>query len=97
MATKIIIDSASDIEKEEAEKLGIILVPLEIRFDDEEYLDGFISSNNDIENQLLRTDKWTNNSAVWRNLYSFNNNECITHGGSHFLEVVIPFITIKKK
>lgn len=62
-----------------------------------EYLDRFISSNNDIENQLLRTDKWTNNSAVWRNLYSFNNNECITHGGSHFLEVVIPFITIKKK
>lgn len=62
-----------------------------------EYLDRFISSNNDIENQLLSTEKWTNNSAVWRNLYSFNNNECITHGGSHFLEVVIPFITIKKK
>lgn len=62
-----------------------------------EYLDRFISSNKDIENQLLRTDKWTNNSAVWRNLYSFNNNACITHGGSHFLEVVIPFITIKKK
>ena len=54
-------------------------------------------ANNDIENQLLCTDKWTNNSAVWRNLYSFNNNECITHGGAHFLEVVIPFITIKKK
>ncbi len=41
MATKIIIDSASDITKEEAEELGIILLPMEIRFDDEEYLDGY--------------------------------------------------------
>lgn len=40
MATKIIIDSASDITKEEADNLGIILLPIEIQFDNEGYLDG---------------------------------------------------------
>lgn len=41
MATKIIIDSASDITKEEADKMGVILLPMHIRFEDEEYLDGY--------------------------------------------------------
>lgn len=41
MATKIIIDSASDITKEEADEMGVILVPMHIRFEDEEYLDGY--------------------------------------------------------
>lgn len=41
MATKIIIDSASDITKEEADKMGVILLPMQIRFEDEEYLDGY--------------------------------------------------------
>ena len=55
MATKIIIDSASDIEKEEAEKLGIILVPLEIRFDDEEYLDGFNITKKEFYEKLIES------------------------------------------
>lgn len=38
--TKLIIDSASDIHKEEAERLGVTLVPIEIRFGEESYLDG---------------------------------------------------------
>lgn len=41
MATKIIIDSASDITKEEADKMGVILLPMQIRFEDEEFLDGY--------------------------------------------------------
>ncbi|MBQ7880985.1 MAG: DegV family protein [Clostridia bacterium] len=40
MGIKLMIDSASDISKQEADKLGIILMPMEIRFGDEEYLDG---------------------------------------------------------
>lgn len=40
MATKIIVDSASDITINEAKQLGIELIPIEVRFGDEEYLDG---------------------------------------------------------
>jgi len=38
---KIITDSGSDINKEEAESLGITLAPIEVQFGDEQYLDGF--------------------------------------------------------
>lgn len=57
------------------------------------YLNYFINTNQEIKNQLLIHDSW----AVWRNTKSFFNNQSITHGGAHFLEVIIPFITIKKK
>lgn len=40
MAIKLLIDSASDINKQEAESLGIILMPMIVGFEDEEYLDG---------------------------------------------------------
>ena len=37
---KIIVDSTSDIPREEAERLGIIVVPLTVRFGEEEFRDG---------------------------------------------------------
>ena len=37
---KLLIDSASDISLEEADKLGITLLPIEVRFTDKEYMDG---------------------------------------------------------
>ena len=37
MAIKIVIDSASDIDLEEAQALGVTLVPMEIQFSDEKY------------------------------------------------------------
>lgn len=40
MAIKFILDSASDISAEEAEKLGVSIVPLTVQFKNEEYLDG---------------------------------------------------------
>lgn len=58
-----------------------------------EYLKKFINENINIEKELLVKDKW----AIWRNNKCFSNKEGITHGGAHFLEVVIPFITINKK
>lgn len=38
---KILIDSASDLEKEEADALGVALIPMTIRFDNEEFYDGY--------------------------------------------------------
>ena len=37
---KIVIDSASDITEKEAKELGLGFLPIEVRFGDEEYLDG---------------------------------------------------------
>lgn len=58
-----------------------------------DYLNDFLDSNPEINNQLFVHGEW----AVWRNTKSFSNKDGITHGGAHFLEVVVPFITIGKK
>ncbi len=62
-------------------------------YNNTEHLQNFIHDNQEIAEQMLVHDNW----AIWRNTKSFCNREGITHGGSHFLEVVIPFITIEKK
>lgn len=48
MAVKIIIDSACDMLKDEADKLGIIRIPLTVSFGEESYKDGI-----DINHQLF--------------------------------------------
>ena len=40
MAIKLVVDSASDYVEEEARGLGIELVPMEVRFEEECFLDG---------------------------------------------------------
>jgi fatty acid-binding protein DegV len=40
MGIRILTDSASDISQETAEKWGIKVIPLKVRFGEEEYLDG---------------------------------------------------------
>lgn len=37
---KLIVDSATDINQDEAEKLGVICMPIQVRIGDEEFLDG---------------------------------------------------------
>lgn len=37
---KILVDSGSDINEIQAKEMGITLIPIEVRFGDEEYLDG---------------------------------------------------------
>lgn len=40
MAIKFLIDSSSDISMAEAKKMGVEMLPIEVRFEEEEYLDG---------------------------------------------------------
>jgi len=40
MPVKILIDSASDLTEQEANNLGLILLPIKIQFGEDEYLDG---------------------------------------------------------
>lgn len=40
MSVRIMIDSASDLSEEEARKLGFLFVPIQVKFENEEYFDG---------------------------------------------------------
>ena len=64
-----------------------------LRFDKETYLNAFVEMHPDDQKNWLIRDNW----LVWRNTQSFKPKEEITHGGAHFMEMVIPFITIENK
>ncbi len=70
MPTKILIDSGSDINKIEAEKLGIILLPIEVNFDGETYMDGDTISAHDFYEKLEVAKNLPKTSQI--NNYRFN-------------------------
>ncbi len=70
MSVKIMIDSGSDINEQEAKKLGFLFVPIEVRFENEEYLDGvnllpkefyerLVSSKDMPQTSLINEYRWT--------------------------------------
>lgn len=59
-------------------------------YNDEEYLSNFKEANPDNDENWLVKDL----SLVWRDNHCFKSLPCITHGGCHFLEMVIPFVEI---
>ena len=52
MAVKLIIDAGSDLNHAQAEELGVILVPMTIRFGHEEFRSGVDISNEEFYNKL---------------------------------------------
>lgn len=56
-----------------------------------EYLKMFLEKNQDIQPTLRTSERF----AVWKNDMCFQNESVITHGGSHFMEVIVPFIEIE--
>lgn len=59
-------------------------------YNDVAAMNDFIAENTEVSDNWMHGDKW----LVWRTNQCFKASDCITHGGSHFLEVVIPFIKI---
>lgn len=64
MAVKLIIDSASDINKTEADQLGIIMIPMTITFGEEDYLDGVNLLPNQFYEKLVESDTLPKTSQV---------------------------------
>lgn len=64
MAIKFIIDSGSDLLPEEAQKLGLIHLPLTVRFGEEEYLDGVNISHREFYEKLIESDTLPKTSQV---------------------------------
>ncbi|MDE6059598.1 MAG: DegV family protein [Clostridia bacterium] len=52
---KLLVDSSSDIESAEAEELGVTLLPMQIRFGTEEYLDGVTLSHEAFFEKLIES------------------------------------------
>lgn len=62
-------------------------------FTKSEYRDYFFEQNPGLESEMLVMD----NYAVWRDARCFKGSDEVTHGGSHFLEMIVPFVTIERK
>lgn len=61
---KIVIDSASDISKTEAEKLGIVMLPMLISIGEEEYLDGETLLPAEFYEKLIESDVMPKTSQI---------------------------------
>ena len=91
MSVKLIIDSASDINEKEAGELGITMLPMEVRFGSDEYLDGVNLMPKDFYNRLIESDELPKTSQI--NPFRFEEEfEKLTANGD---EVVV--ITISSK
>lgn len=64
MAVKIVIDSASDMTQSEAEELGIVMLPMEIRFQDETYLDGVDLTKEQFYEKLIESAELPKTSRI---------------------------------
>ena len=61
---KVLIDSASDIELNEAEELGISLIPMQVRFGDEEYEDGINLTHKEFFEKLIESSELPQTSQI---------------------------------
>lgn len=88
MSVKIIIDSASDIDAEEAEKLGVVLIPMQIKFKDKEYADGVNLSHREFFEKLIESAELPKTSQI--NPFRFEEEfKRATADGSEVLAITI--------
>lgn len=70
MAIRIITDSASDIPQDVAKEWGVTVLPINVRFGDEEYLDGVTLSADDFYHKLIETDEVPKTSQISPYVYA---------------------------
>ena len=88
MSVKLIIDSASDISKEEANKLGITMLPMEVRFGEDSYLDGENLMPKQFYEKLIESSELPKTSQV--NPYSYEQEyEKLTANGDDVVVITI--------
>ena len=64
MSVKFMIDSASDISEKEANELGVIFMPIEVRFDSEEFMDGINITPKNFYNKLEQSSQLPKTSLI---------------------------------
>ena len=80
MAIRIMTDSASDIPQEVAKKWGVTVLPLTVRFGDEEYLDGVNLSAEEFYSKLIETDELPKTSQISPYIYKEQFKEAVENG-----------------
>lgn len=85
---KILVDSASDLELAEAEKLGVELIPILIRFGDEEFRDGVDITHREFFEKLIENSELPQTSQI--NEFRFTEElERLTADGSEVLIITL--------
>lgn len=88
MSVKIMIDSASDINKEEAEKLGFLFMPIQVRLDEEEYFDGIDLQPAEFYEKLVSSKDMPQTSLI--NSYRWNEAfEDATKNGDEVIAITL--------
>ncbi len=88
MAIKVIIDSASDISLAEAEKMGVVMLPMTVTFGEEEYLDGVDITPLQFYEKLVESDELPKTSQI--NAYRFEEEfEKLIKGGHELIVITI--------
>lgn len=64
MAVKIIVDSASDINEREAKEMGIVMMPMEVRIGNEDFLDGVNLLPKQFYEKLIENDDLPKTSQI---------------------------------
>lgn len=85
---KILVDSASDLEQQDASELGVTVLPLQIRFGSEEYLDGVSLMHREFFEKLIETDELPQTSQI--NEYRFDEVfASLTADGSEVIAITL--------
>ena len=69
---KILSDSGCDVEKDLAERLGITVLPMSVRFGSEEFADGLTLSHEQFFERLIESDELPQTSQI--NEFTFSEN-----------------------
>ena len=85
---KILVDSASDINLEEAKKMGVEMIPMQVRFGEEEFLDGVNLTQRQFFERLIESSDLPKTSQI--NSFRFEEKfEEMTKNGDQVLAILI--------
>ncbi len=85
---KILTDSASDIEEEEAQKMGISMIPMEVRFGEQTYFDGVDLSHRQFFEKLVESNDFPKTSQI--NEYRWGEAFAkLTEGGDQVIAITL--------
>ena len=77
---RIIADSTCDISKEDARKMGIQIVPISVRFGNEEFLDGVEITHEEFYTRLAECDELPKTSQPSPDTFMKVFNEAVAAG-----------------
>ncbi len=80
MGIRIIADSASDISQEKAREWGVTIMPLTVRFHEEEYLDGVTITPREFYEKLVETDELPKTSQITPYRYEEEFKKAVADG-----------------